>query len=87
MIFYGYPRMGFHSHSTVPYLAPHVSGLDVPEGELYPQDWMIDGRTRFIFLPERLADLQEVRQDHPGGIYREIVDNDGELLFAVYTAE
>ena len=86
VIFYGYPRMGFHSHGTVPYLAPDVQGLDVPEGELYPEDWQLDGRTRFIFLPERLTDLQAVTEDFPGGTYQEIVDSDGELLFSVYTA-
>ena len=86
VIFYGYPRMGFHSHGTVPYLAPDVQGLDVPEGELYPEDWQLDGRTRFIFLPERLTDLQAVLEDFPGGTYQEIVDSDGELLFSVYTA-
>lgn len=85
VVFYGYPRMGFHSHGTVPYLVPEVAGADVPPEELYPEDWWIEGPTRFMFLPERLAELEAVREDYPGGSYREIRDKDGRLLFAVYT--
>ena len=88
VVFYGFPRMGFTTHSTIPYLAPDVQGWDVPAGALYPNNWSIDGRTQFIFLPERLSDLEAVRHTFPGGRYEEIWDDKGQqLLFAIYTAE
>lgn len=87
VVFHGAPRMGYRSFSTMPYLAPHVEGLDVAEGALYPPDWSKEGRTQFIFLPERLADLDAVRQSFPGGTFAEISGRDGQLLFAIYTVD
>jgi 4-amino-4-deoxy-L-arabinose transferase-like glycosyltransferase len=86
VVFYGFPRMGFQTHATVPYLVPAVQGYDVMEGALFPENWSINGRTRFIFLPERIEELQAVQDIFPGGQYEGVYWKE-ELLYAVYTVE
>ncbi len=65
--FFGLPRMGYASLSTIPYLAPHMSGHDVDSPLTAAAPWALDGPTLFIFLPERLAELEHVRAAYPGG--------------------
>ncbi len=82
--FYGFPRMGYRSHATIAYLVPHVRGHDVePDGGV-PTPAIIRGTTQFIFLPERLQELQYVLSLYTQGNYREFFNADNELLFAVY---
>jgi 4-amino-4-deoxy-L-arabinose transferase-like glycosyltransferase len=79
------PRMSFASHSTVPYLADHVVGVDLVEPLRSISDVPpVDGRTVFAFLPERRAELDIVRSAHPGGTVSERIAHDGEPLFTVY---
>ncbi len=87
VFFFGFPRMGYHSHATIPYLVPHMQGHDIqPEGGV-PNPAVIRGTTQFIFLPERLAELQQVLDLYPEGDYKEFVTGDKELLFSVYVVE
>ncbi len=82
--FFGFPRMGYHSHATIPYLLPQMRGYDIqPDGGI-PSPDIVRGTTQFIFLPERLAELQPVMELYPEGDYQEFVTTDNELLFAVY---
>jgi hypothetical protein len=82
--FYGFPRMGYRSHATIAYLVPRMRGHDIePEGGV-PTPSLIQGTTQFIFLPERLQELQHVLLLYPQGNYREFFGADHELLFAVY---
>ena len=84
VFFFGFPRMGYHSHATIPYLVPQMQGHDIqPDGGV-PKPAVIRGTTQFIFLPERLAELQSVLDLYPEGDYKEFVTDDNELLFSVY---
>ena len=82
--FFGFPRMGYFSHSTIPYMVPEMVGYDVAEPLSAAPEWLATGPTIFIFLPERLADLQYVVSTYPDGAYREFFQDNGQLLFAVY---
>lgn len=81
--FFGLPRMGYYSLSTIPYLNPQIEGIDTAEPTGERRRWVADEATRFVFLPERLAELAEVRESYPGGSIEER-HRDGTLLFAVY---
>ena len=85
--FFGFPRMGYFSLSTIPYLVPDKLGEDVIEPLQVPPDWDLGVSTRFIFLPERANELQFVQTSYPSGSYREFVDDDGVLLFTVYEVQ
>ncbi|MFO7663388.1 MAG: glycosyltransferase family 39 protein [Chloroflexota bacterium] len=82
--FFGFPRMGYFSLSTIPFLAPDKNGIDIIDPLTLPPDFLISGPTLFIFLPERLNELELVRQRYPGGGYEEFYSDQGEFLFAVY---
>jgi 4-amino-4-deoxy-L-arabinose transferase-like glycosyltransferase len=82
--FFGAPRMGYTSLSTVPYLAPLAVGHDVLEPITSPPDWTLSGPTAFVFLPERLNELDFVRQEYPGGHETEIRGKKDALLFTSY---
>ncbi|MFZ0546435.1 MAG: glycosyltransferase family 39 protein [Candidatus Promineifilaceae bacterium] len=83
--FFGFPRMGYFSLSTIPYIAADVQAEDVLTPLTEPPLLHITGPTDFIFLPERLNERQYVEQKYPGGTYSEYLDENNGLLFAVYT--
>jgi hypothetical protein len=85
--FYGFPRMGYRSHATIPYLVPRMVGHDVEPVGGVPTPAILNGTTQFIFLPERLQELQYVLSLYPDGEYREFYKEDNELLFAVYEVQ
>ena len=82
--FFGFPRMGYFSLSTIPFLAPEMRGQDVIDPLTAPPEWFLNGPTLFVFLPERLGELPLVEQTYPNGRYQEFMSPDGEFLFAVY---
>ncbi|MCI0394107.1 MAG: glycosyltransferase family 39 protein [Chloroflexi bacterium] len=82
--FFGFPRMGYYSFSTIPYLAPEVEGVDVNEPLAGPPGWSLQGPTIFIFLPERAAELDHVRAAYPGGRSQNISQENGPLLYITY---
>ncbi len=82
--FFGFPRMGYFSLATISYLAPQMEGVDIDEPLRAPPDWELDGPTLFIFLPERLAELELVRASYPDGRYRAFINAKGQELFSVY---
>jgi hypothetical protein len=85
--FFGFPRMGYYSLSTIPYIAADVQATDVLEPLLAPPAWHITSPTEFIFLPERAGERQYIEQQFPGGTYREYRDIKGGLLFGIYRFE
>lgn len=85
--FFGFPRMGYFSLSTIPYLAPTMLGEDVVDVLREPPTWAILKPTLFLFLPERNAELDFVRQSYPEGDYHEFKNNEGESLFSVYEVQ
>ena len=66
------------------FLAPKMIGEDVVDPLQAPPDWNLDGQTQFIFLPERLIELEQIQMSYPGGQYHEIMSDKGGMLFAVY---
>jgi 4-amino-4-deoxy-L-arabinose transferase-like glycosyltransferase len=65
--FCGPPRMGYYTHSTIPYLVPEATGYDVDNPLVEPPSETLTGPTVYIFLPERLDELGFVEQAYPGG--------------------
>ena len=60
-------RMGYYSHSSIPYLASHANGHDVLQPLTAPPDWELQGPTIFVFLPERSSEMALVEERYPGG--------------------
>ncbi|MCP4423435.1 MAG: hypothetical protein GY803_02985 [Chloroflexi bacterium] len=85
--FFGFPRMGYFSLATIPYLAPKMEGEDIVESLTSPPDWELAGPTLFIFLPERLNELEMVRESYPDGRYREFFSAKDNRLFFAYEVE
>jgi hypothetical protein len=85
VFFFGFPRMGYFSLSTIPYLAADVQAEDILDPLTALPAWHITTPTEFIFLPERVAERQYVEQQFPGGTYREYRDEFNGLLFSVYS--
>lgn len=82
--FFGLPRMGYYSHSTIPYLVPGLVGNDVVEPLTAIPEWPAGEAPIFIFLPERVGELAFVEAAYPGGHYQELADKNGLMLFAAY---
>ncbi|MBK9054068.1 MAG: glycosyltransferase family 39 protein [Chloroflexi bacterium] len=82
--FYGLPRMGYSTHSTIPYLAPHMYGIDIMEPLPTAPGINSQDNLLFIFLPERLEEFTLVQAAFPNGTYQEFNRETGEPLFAVY---
>lgn len=85
--FLGFPRMGYFSLSTIPYLVPDADAVDLVEPLTEPPNWTIEQPTLVIFLPERLNELDFVQTAFADGRYEEIRDESGNLLYAVYRLE
>ena len=82
--FFGFPRMGYHSLSTIPYLNPGMNPIDVEEPLQKAPEWQLTGPTIFIFLPERAGELDHVRSTYPSGQYKVFHKADGQSLFMTY---
>ncbi|MDX1665186.1 MAG: glycosyltransferase family 39 protein [Candidatus Promineifilaceae bacterium] len=84
--FFGPPRMSYRGFSTIPYLAPALEGHDVTAPLTTPPAWELSDPTLFIFLPERLAELEQVRARYPHGqiVRRGDPRNPHETLFTAY---
>jgi hypothetical protein len=82
--FFGAPRMGYYGFSTVPYLAPQVTGIEVVEPLQSPPEWQLTGPAVFVFLPERESELALVQQRYPGGELVPFAARDGSPLFVIY---
>jgi 4-amino-4-deoxy-L-arabinose transferase-like glycosyltransferase len=85
--FFGHPRMGYKSFSTIPYLVPEIEAEDVLEPLMANPTWKLQGPTVFIFLPERVNEMAYVRSAYPAGGYREFRGEDGSILFLVYEVD
>ena len=85
--FFGFPRMGYFSLSTIPYIAADVQAEDVLSPLTDLPRWQLTGPTEFVFLPERVGEWVFVQQQYPEGIYNEFRDEDGTLLYSVYAVQ
>ena len=82
---FGPPRI-YYQFGTMPFLAPHVEGRDIVEPISGPLDYGDDlpAKVVFLFLPERIGELDWVRQTLPEGTVREFYDAAGRLRFSAY---
>jgi hypothetical protein len=85
--FFGFPRMGYFSLATIPYLAPDVHAIDLIEPLKTQPIWTIEKTTWVLFLPERLDELAFVQQAYPNGTYEDVRDDQNRLLYAIYRLE
>lgn len=90
--FFGPPRM-YIAFGSIPYIAPDVQGVDISEPLTAPLDPAIvqpDKNAAFVFLPERLGELEWVRKTFPNGALEEIPSSwngDPIQAFVVYRVQ
>ena len=82
--FFGYPRMGYYSLSTLPYLVPEIDAQDIDQPLDSAPDWQLKGPTVFVFLPERESELAFVRSAYPQGNKLEMKQANGNALYTAY---
>jgi hypothetical protein len=84
--FYGPPSM-YWDIGNLSFLAPDAVGLDVYPPEQGARQTVLAQDAHYVFLPHRLAELDQVKQQLPGGIEQSFHSEfDGRLLFVLYTA-
>lgn len=80
--FYAPPQM-YWDFGTLQFMARHVEGIDVAEGQS-PKPDLARG-ARFVFLPHRLDELNVIRAQYPGGLETPFYSvADGRLLYVLY---
>jgi 4-amino-4-deoxy-L-arabinose transferase-like glycosyltransferase len=85
VVFFGRPRMGYRSISSLQYLAPKIIGLDVLEpwgSQLNPRP--DSNRLIFVFLPQNVDEIPLVQADYPGGKLLEEMTYWNKLLYYYY---
>ncbi len=86
IVYFHAPPFMYWDFGTLRFMTRGIEGVDVPpagEGELPVPD--LSHGARFVFLPERLGELDEVRARYPGGV--EVLAHssaDGRLLYVSY---
>jgi hypothetical protein len=82
VVFFGSPRMGYYSYSTLPYLDPQIQGVDMnapwgsPDNPALTSDHII-----FVFLPNHYDDLKAVQASYPNGRLHEEKYKDNTLYW------
>jgi hypothetical protein len=83
--FYGPPFM-YWEFGSLAFLARGVEGMNIPslgDGEMPAVD--LERGAWLVFLPERLAELDAVREQYPGGEQMSVYSNaDARLLYVLY---
>jgi len=93
--FFGAPRM-YSDFGSIPFIAKDVRVQDVLEPLSGPPTFVDPNRKPvFVFLPERLGELERVKQAYPGGVEEQVhrvvigeaPDEHWPLLFVAYRVE
>ncbi len=82
--FLGLPRMGYYTHSSIQYLAPDAIGEDIPVPLQEAPGDLADGMVVYVFLPERIEEIEFVRAAFPDGEELDFVGRNNEQLFTTY---
>jgi len=86
--FHGPPSI-YWEFGTLAFMAPDVEGVDVPplgEGE-WPEPDLNQG-VRFVILPQRLGDLDTIRERYPSGQETSFYSgHDDRLLYVLYEVD
>lgn len=78
-------RMGFYTHSTVPYLAPHVDGHEVLVPIAEYDEFDTNSDLLFLILPERVDEMEYLHSHYPGGFLQTHLGHEGQVLFISYS--
>ncbi len=85
VFFFGMPRMGYYSFSTLPYLAPQIIGHDMNQPWGSADNPQVNGeRLIFVFLPNHSEDLRGVMADYPQGFLLEARGVRDTVLYWLY---
>ncbi|MDH3944987.1 MAG: glycosyltransferase family 39 protein, partial [Anaerolineae bacterium] len=88
VVFYGLPRMAFHSIASLPYLAPHIQPHSIEHPWGAPENpEFVSGRFIFVFLPEHEPNLRLVQADFPDGELQEVYAENDAFLYWQYTID
>jgi hypothetical protein len=80
--FFGAPLMTYAGFPSIEFLAPQVNIQDVIDPIETPLP--IKGDTTFVFVPQRLDELDIIAAAHPEGQRWTVLDSKGHLLFVAY---
>ncbi len=83
--FCGAPHITYVSFPSIVFLAPHARIQDVLEP--FEQPPPIKSDTTFIFIPQRLGELEIIAAAYPGGHRWEMLDDRGRFLFTAYEVQ
>lgn len=85
VLLWGAPRMGYYSISSLPYLAPQITGGDVQVGLSDEEMSALRGQPlALVFLPEQEASRQQAVRLLPGGNLIKEYNQDGQILYWLY---
>jgi hypothetical protein len=89
--FFGAPRM-YINIGTVRYLIPDTNKVDLHdrlESPFAPEEILENSTLLFVFLPERLDELEWVQQTYPEGQWADIAatNSPDKVLYSTYTVE
>lgn len=80
--FFGQPRMGYYSISSISFLAPQVIGLDMVQSIGAPENpQLTPGPVVFVFLPENESAVENLLSLYPQVVVQKEFDMKGELLY------
>jgi len=65
--FFGFPRMGYNSLQSLPYLTPQIESTDVNSIDEMVNIQFQDSKAVFIFLPEHEEALNRITEKYPSG--------------------
>ncbi len=90
IVYFHAPPFMYWGFGTLQFMTRGVEGMDVPlpgeeaeRGESLEPD--LGRGARFVFLPERLDELEAVRAQYPGGVDTPVRSSaDGRLLYVLY---
>jgi hypothetical protein len=88
VLFFGSPEMRYASIPSLPYLAPHIHGLDMAAPWGSPANPQPESNHLiFVFLPIRQDDLRRVQTLYPGGLLQTEKDCLKNTLFWLYEVQ
>jgi uncharacterized membrane protein len=89
LLFFGEPGdMVYRSIASLSYLAPYIQGVDVNgTWDSYVNPNLPADHLIFVFLSQRISELDSVKASFPGGRTRHIDDPKGKLLYSIYEVD
>lgn len=85
VLFFGAPKMSYHSISSLPFLASHIKMTDITE--TWTSHDRVDTSANnliFVFLPNHPDDLLQVEKNYPCGKLISETIRDGDILYWLY---